>query len=102
MLSAHQIVCESSGKGALSRIQQGEHFDVILCDVMMPELTGMDVHREISRQDPTLAGRLVFMTGGTFTESAQAYFGSIPNVRVEKPFGKVALVEAIDLVLTAA
>ncbi len=102
MPSAHQIVCESSGKGALSRIQQGEHFDVILCDVMMPELTGMDVHREISRQDPTLAGRLVFMTGGTFTESAQAYFGSIPNVRVEKPFGKVALVEAIDQVLTAA
>lgn len=102
MLSAHQIVCESSGKGALSRIEAGERFDVILCDVMMPELTGMDVHREISRHDPTLASRLVFMTGGTFTETAQAYFGSLPNVRVEKPFGKVALVEAIDQVLAAA
>jgi PAS domain S-box-containing protein len=70
---------------ALSRIAEGGTYDVILCDLMMPVVTGMDLYAEILRTAPKLAGRLVFMTGGAFTPRARAFLESIGNPCLEKP-----------------
>jgi PAS domain S-box-containing protein len=70
---------------ALSRIAAGGTYDVILCDLMMPVVTGMDLYTEILRTAPKLAGRLVFMTGGAFTPRARAFLESIGNPCLEKP-----------------
>jgi PAS domain S-box-containing protein len=70
---------------ALARIAQGEVYDVILCDLMMPVMTGMDLYAEIVRAAPKLAGRIVFMTGGAFTARARGFLESVVNACLEKP-----------------
>lgn len=70
---------------ALARIDGGERYDVILCDLMMPGMTGMDLYAEILRRVPKLAARFVFMTGGAFTPRAQAFVETVVNPCLEKP-----------------
>jgi CheY-like chemotaxis protein len=64
----------------------GERFDVILCDLMMPQMTGMDLHAELRKLDAGCADRIIFLTGGAFTPAARAFLDDVPNQRVEKPF----------------
>jgi signal transduction histidine kinase/CheY-like chemotaxis protein len=71
---------------ALTRIDAGERYDVILCDLMMPVMTGMDLYAEVVRRAPKLAGCLVFMTGGAITPRARAFLKSVVNPCLEKPF----------------
>jgi CheY-like chemotaxis protein/two-component sensor histidine kinase len=70
---------------ALARVAAGKSYDVILCDLMMPVMTGMDLYTELLRVAPRLAGRIVFMTGGAFTPRARAFLESIGNQCLEKP-----------------
>ena len=80
------IVGLTSAREALRLIKAGEQFDVILCDLMMPEMTGMDLHEEIRRVAPATAAAMIFLTGGTFTPSAQDFLDRVPNLRLHKPF----------------
>jgi len=82
----HDVESAGSGREALALLGNGRRFDVILCDLMMPELSGMDLHAELSRSAPELAARMVFLTGGAFTPSAREFLERVPNPRVEKPF----------------
>lgn len=87
MLSAqHTVVAVTTARDALTHIEKGEHFDVILCDLMMPEVTGMELHAELLRIAPQQAAKMVFMTGGAFTSRAQEFVNQVPNARIEKPF----------------
>ena len=61
-------------------------FDVILCDMMMSELSGMDLHRWLVAHHPRLARQLIFVTGGAFTPRARAYLAEVDNPRLDKPF----------------
>ena len=87
----HDVIVETAGRAAIGRIRAGEHFDVVLCDLMMPETSGMDVHREMSRLQPELASNIVFMSGGAFTPEARDFLAEVPNERIEKPFDLVDL-----------
>ena len=82
----HDIVALGSAEEALNRIGAGERFDVILCDLMMPQMTGMDLHAELSRVAREQAGRMIFLTGGAFTTRARAFLDETPNQCIEKPF----------------
>ncbi len=81
----YEVVACTSGREALAAIEAGPPFDLILCDVMMPLVTGMDVYEELSRAAPDVAARMVFMTGGTFTPRAKAFLDRVPNPRLDKP-----------------
>jgi len=48
----HDVVATVAAREALALCAAGEKFDLILCDLMMPEMTGMDLHRELSRVSP--------------------------------------------------
>jgi two-component system, cell cycle sensor histidine kinase and response regulator CckA len=82
----HQVMTTTSGREALDRIRGGERFDLILCDLMMPVVTGMEVHAEVAQVAPDQADRMVFLTGGAFTSAARDFLQSIPNERFDKPF----------------
>jgi CheY-like chemotaxis protein len=58
---------------------------VILCDLMMPDMTGMDLHAELARKLPEQATRMIFLTGGAFTPRAREFLDEVPNQRLEKP-----------------
>jgi len=82
----HEVVAVEQAAQALERIRSGERFDVILCDLMMPQMTGMDLYAELCRYDVELASRVIFLTGGAFTVAARAFLAEVENQRVEKPF----------------
>jgi CheY-like chemotaxis protein len=85
----------TSSREALGQLLAGEHFDLVLCDLMMPELTGMDVHAELKRVDPAQAERMVFMTGGTFTERAHRFIDGVGAPTLTKPFRREQLHETL-------
>ena len=72
-----------------------DRYDAILCDVMMPDVTGIELFERVKRTDAVLAGRFVFMTGGAFTPAARAFFEAVPLPRLEKPFSIEALLDAL-------
>jgi CheY-like chemotaxis protein len=61
---AHEVDVETSAKDALGHLLEGERYDVILCDVTMPGVSGVDFHDEVARTIPEQASRIVFVTGG--------------------------------------
>src|ERR1022692_203530 len=81
----YNVTCASDGRRALERLRAGDRYDLILCDLMMPEMTGMDVFAEIEKLAPDQAERMVFVTGGAFTTRAREFLERVPNARVEKP-----------------
>jgi PAS domain S-box-containing protein len=82
----HDVVAVSSGRAALDLVTSGERFDVILCDLMMPEITGMDLSERLAREAPEAARAMVFMTGGAFTPRARDFLDDPSRRRIEKPF----------------
>jgi PAS domain S-box-containing protein len=95
LLEGHDVTLAASGMDALDRLRSGESFDLILCDLMMPVMTGMDVHAAISRERPELLASIVFVTGGAFTAGARAFLDAVPNVCVEKPAPPERLLELV-------
>lgn len=94
-----RVVSELDGRRALNRLKDDRDFDVIVCDLMMPEMSGIELFDEIRRLSPRLARRVIFLTGGAFTPEATAFLDSVRNPVVEKPFDAAQLRSVIDDVL---
>jgi len=100
VLRGHDVHGHTNPNEALARVAAGESFDIIFCDLMMPELTGMELYRRMLSIAPGQAERVVFLSGGVFTEGARAFARSVPNRRMDKPIGPGvlrALVEEVAL-----
>ncbi|WP_224249227.1 two-component regulator propeller domain-containing protein [Hyalangium gracile] len=83
----HEVEVVVSSRRALELLTSPEGaFDVILCDLMMPEMTGMELHAHLEAAVPERAQRMVFITGGAYTPAAKAFLERVRNPRVEKPF----------------
>jgi DNA-binding NtrC family response regulator len=82
----HEVRSFDRAQAAFECMSQGERFDVILCDLMMPDMSGMELHAWVSRIAPDQAARMVFLTGGIFTSHARAFLAAVPNTHIEKPF----------------
>ena len=74
------------GRGAGAARSAGERFDLILCDLMMPEMTGMEMAARLREDLPAVSERLVFLSGGAFTPEAAEFLRSAGNRFIEKPF----------------
>ena len=95
LLAPHEVVTAASGREAIDLLQR-EKFDAIACDLQMPELGGVDVYEWLVDNRPELARRILFMTGGAFTERAHRFITSSAPPHVEKPFDPVRVRELID------
>ncbi|MDB4899731.1 MAG: multi-sensor hybrid histidine kinase [Gemmatimonadetes bacterium] len=87
----HDVVGLTSAKEALAFCESGEEFDLILCDLMMPDMTGMDLHHALSIVAPEQGKRMMFLTGGVFTEKARLFLAEPPKEHMEKPFDPASL-----------
>jgi CheY-like chemotaxis protein len=87
----HQVVTCSSSAEALELLQTDRNFDIILCDLMMPHVTGMELHRSLKQQGAGLEQRMVFMTAGEFATPMQSFLSSVPNERIAKPLNLTVL-----------
>lgn len=97
----HDVVVSLEPRVIAARILAGERFDIIFCDLMMPDMTGMDFYAAIAERDPKQAERIVFVTGGAFTPAARAFVAEVTNTFLEKPFDKAALDAVLDAHLGA-
>jgi PAS domain S-box-containing protein len=82
----HEIVTANRSDEALERLRRGERYEVILCDVMMPNMTGVDFWQELDSFLPEETKKIVFLTGGAFATQARQFLDSIPNLHLDKPF----------------
>jgi DNA-binding NtrC family response regulator len=85
----------NDGRQALELLRHDCGYDVIVCDLMMPEVTGMDIYEELAQSKPDMSKRMLFMTGGAFTERARTFLESVPNRFLEKPFDLAQLESAV-------
>ena len=73
----HDVTVVTSGRAALEQLCAGEAFDVIVCDLMMPGTSGLDLHTELRRRAPELAERIIFLTGGAVSRRAQQFLETL-------------------------
>lgn len=91
VLREHEFTYVTTAREALDLLLSGRDFDVVLSDVVMPVMSGMDLYDELARTRPKAAERMVFIVGGTVTPAAVAFLQRVPNERIEKPFSAAAL-----------
>ena len=91
ILREHEVVCVEDGRAALAMLDRGERFDMILSDMMMPHMTGMEFYERLLMDHPEDARRVVFVTGGAINSRIADFLSIVPNVCLEKPFDTNAL-----------
>jgi CheY-like chemotaxis protein len=84
--AAHEVTVVQHGRDALSIMDGGAEFDVVLCDVVMPDLSGPQVYEAVRQRHPRLVDRFVFITGGAIHEKSRTFLASIKNPVLTKPF----------------
>ncbi len=94
----HQTQVAPSAALALERLQE-RPFDVVLCDMRMPELDGPGLYRELERRHPGLLGRCVFLTGDTLNAQTREFLERTNVPRVGEPFSEEEVRSAVQRVL---
>jgi CheY-like chemotaxis protein len=92
----HDVVVVQRAPDALARLAEDQTFDLILCDVVMPDLSGPQFYATVAERWPALVRRLVFMTGGAFTPDTTAFLQHLGTPVLSKPFRIEALKELIN------
>ncbi|MEZ4405324.1 MAG: ATP-binding protein [Polyangiales bacterium] len=86
LLSAeHEVDVETDPRAALERLRGGASYDLILCDLVMPTMSGMELYESLIVDRPELKERVVFLTGGGALPTVRRFLSEVPNPRVEKP-----------------
>jgi len=96
-LKAH-VVHVNDGLEALASAQQG-HWDLIISDIQMPGLTGIELHQRLASGDLTLANRMILITGSTWAQRETL----LPKSKAQllyKPFSRSELLDAISRAIT--
>jgi PAS domain S-box-containing protein len=91
LLREHEVVTAGNARIALERIERGEQFDLVLSDVNMPGMTGMQFYEQLLTRDPDYKRRLIFLCGGARSSAAADFLRSVPNPRIDKPFSSQEL-----------
>ncbi|HEY1906227.1 MAG TPA: response regulator [Myxococcaceae bacterium] len=91
---AHEVQVAHNGHSALELIETGR-FDAVLCDILMPHMTGLELHALLSATRPEVAGRMVFLTGGVFDGRAERFLEDNARWCMGKPFDPGALLALV-------
>ncbi len=98
----HEVVSTTSGREAVDWLAAGLRFDVIFCDLQMPQSSGMEIHAELLARNPDAAQKMVFVSGGAFTEAARVFLEQVKNPVLEKPVKPEVLFSTIERALRNA
>lgn len=87
----HDVTVVTDSQEALARLLLGEQYDVVLCDLMMPGMDGIELYAELAHASAELAARVVFVTGGAVTSRAREFRAHSHQLFVDKPFDPAIL-----------
>jgi CheY-like chemotaxis protein len=96
MLRPYSCDIVNNGREALDKVNEAGDYDLILCDVMMPELSGPEFVSRLGVSHPELQKRVIFITGGTFRDEARDQLERFENLVLEKPFTRNELCNAVN------
>jgi signal transduction histidine kinase len=82
----HDVTLTSDGTEALALITAGRRFDLVLCDLMMPTMNGMELFERVETIAPEQASGFVFLCGGAVTQRAAEFLDAHAGQRFDKPF----------------
>lgn len=85
------------GQAALDLLTQHNFkADIILCDISMPVVNGADFYHTIAEKLPGLEKRIIFMTGGAYTDDLRKFIDSVDNQLLNKPFNQDELLSLVE------
>ena len=96
ILRDHDVTCVTEARAGLALLERGETFDMILSDLMMPGMDGVDFFEKVLELSPDVAKRIVFMTGGALTAKSEVFLQTVSNMWIEKPFSNASLAAVIE------
>jgi len=102
LLRGHETVVATSAASAIETLRGGEVFDALFCDLMMPEMTGMDLYQLLLAERPEVAARVIFLTGGAFTLRAQLFVEDTRSIVLTKPIDAKTLRDSLSMVVSGA
>jgi PAS domain S-box-containing protein len=92
----HDVTLVDNGQDAATLLRDSDAHDLVLCDMMMPGMSGMDLYEDVLVSQPDIAARIVFMTGGAFTRRAADFLALVGNRHIAKPFGAADLLALVQ------
>lgn len=103
MLSrSYEVVTAPGGQHALDVLEADQDFDVILCDMMMPDIDGPGLHEVLLERAPDICGRMIFCSGGAYTDRAHEFSRRMADRFLEKPITREALLRTIGSMVDEA
>jgi signal transduction histidine kinase/ActR/RegA family two-component response regulator len=99
---AHELTSALGGHEALRLLERDAGFEVIICDLQMPEMSGMEVYAAVRERFPALADRFVFVTGGAFSSDARKFLDEAVATVIQKPFRVEDMLALLDRTARAA
>ena len=102
LVEHHDVDVALGGQEALRLLESGQDYDVILCDLQMPEMSGAELYRTVKERWPARAERFIIITGGAFSAEAKKFIDEVPVTRINKPFQLEELLELVDRRVAAA
>lgn len=93
---SYSVTVATTAKAAFDLLDDGSSFDAVICDVNMPELSGVEFYRRLELRDPDLARRVVFCSGGVFGEATREFIEATRNPVLHKPLAPEALLDAVN------
>jgi len=97
--AGYQVSTVTSVEAAQEQLDAGEAYDLIICDLMMPGLTGMDLHTWLEAEHPMLCPRTLYVTGGVFTPRAERFLSQEGVRWLEKPIDRKELFKTMETLL---
>lgn len=97
--SLHEVAAAGSGDEARDLLTADPGFDAVVCDLLMDNGSGMDLHAWLQASSPALAARMVFVTGGAFCRDVDDFLARVGNPVLLKPIEPADLLRHLDGVL---
>jgi signal transduction histidine kinase/CheY-like chemotaxis protein len=94
-VGGHEVVAVGSGAHAIALLEEDDGFDLILTDLMMDGMSGIQLYERLRVMSPRLAEKLTFVSGGAFDQRTREFLQSVSNPQLTKPFELDALLEFV-------
>ena len=96
----YTVTTAGNGARALEHLS-AQHYDVILCDLLMPEMDGQTFYTLLQEHHPSLCTQVIFLTGDTLGEASTAFLHQCGQPWLYKPCGAAEVMRAIEQVLSS-
>ncbi len=85
-----------SGPEAKVLLEAQNTYDVILCDLNLPLFNGMELQQWLQAQNSPMATKVIFMTGGSYSEEAHSFLETVNERHLTKPFDPDTLIQMVE------